>query len=201
MTVNVKFNFCYSAIYEGRLQSSCTHLITPRRTLWRCFDGLVFEVPPLLSSAHLTTLHPLLESVLQTVGHFEIYCIGAPFSWLEKPRNRLRRDLNWILCSAWKNWIDGTPLEHPPCNPDLTPFDFWAFPDMKREFRGKKFHSVQWSAARFREVDGALWEVHRSLREILRKRDRHRTSTKFRLGVIRWVHEICNGPRTSVYYL
>jgi hypothetical protein len=25
------------------------------------------------------------------------------------------RDLNWILCSAWKKWIGGTPLEHPPC--------------------------------------------------------------------------------------
>jgi hypothetical protein len=34
--------------------------------------------------------------------HFEISCLGAPFSWLEKPRNRLGRDLNWILCSAWK---------------------------------------------------------------------------------------------------
>jgi hypothetical protein len=32
--------------------------------------------------------------------------------------------------------------------------------------------------------------VHRLPREILRKRDRHRTSTKFRLGVIRWVHEL-----------
>jgi hypothetical protein len=35
-----------------------------------------------------------------------------------------------------------------------------------------------------------LYEVHRLPREVLRKRDRHRTSKKFRLGVIRWV------PRT-----
>jgi hypothetical protein len=28
----------------------------------------------------LTTLHPLLENVLQTVDHFEISCLGAPFS-------------------------------------------------------------------------------------------------------------------------
>jgi len=32
--------------------------------------------------------------VLQTVDHFEISCLGAPFSWLEKPRNRMGRDLN-----------------------------------------------------------------------------------------------------------
>jgi hypothetical protein len=36
-------------------------------TLWRCDDGLFFEVPPLASDALLTTLHPLLENVLQRV--------------------------------------------------------------------------------------------------------------------------------------
>jgi hypothetical protein len=35
--------------------------------LWRCGNGLFFEVPPLASDALLTTLHPLLENVLQTV--------------------------------------------------------------------------------------------------------------------------------------
>jgi hypothetical protein len=41
-------------------------------------------------------------------------------------------------------------------NSDLAPCDFWAFPTMKRERRGKKFRSDQRSAARFREVGGAL---------------------------------------------
>jgi hypothetical protein len=36
-------------------------------TLRRCGEGLFFEVPPLASDALLTTLHPLLEKVLQTV--------------------------------------------------------------------------------------------------------------------------------------
>jgi hypothetical protein len=35
--------------------------------LLRCGDGLFFEVPPLLKDALLTTLHPLLANVLQTV--------------------------------------------------------------------------------------------------------------------------------------
>jgi hypothetical protein len=142
-------------------------------TLWRCSDSLFFEARPLASDALLTTLHPLLENVLQAVDHFEISCIGAPFSWLEKPRNRMGRDLTWIRCSAWKKWIGGTPLEHPPYSPDLARCDFWAFPTMKRELRGKIFLSDQRSAARFREVGGALEEVHRLPRE--------RTSTKFRL--------------------
>jgi hypothetical protein len=42
-------------------------------TLWRCGDGLFFEVPPLASDALLTTFHPLLENVLQTVDHFKIF--------------------------------------------------------------------------------------------------------------------------------
>jgi hypothetical protein len=36
------------------------------------------------------------------------------------------------------------------------PMQFWAFPTVKRELRGKKFRSDERSAARFRELDGAL---------------------------------------------
>jgi hypothetical protein len=94
--------------------------------------------------------------MLQIVDHFEISCLGALFSWLEKPRNFMGWDLNWILCLGWKKWIDGNPLEHLPYSPDLTPCDFSAFPIMKRELRGKKFQSDQQSAAHFWEVGGAL---------------------------------------------
>jgi hypothetical protein len=37
------------------------------------------------------------------------------------------RDLNRILCSAGKKLIGGTPLEHPPYSPDLTPMRFLGF--------------------------------------------------------------------------
>jgi hypothetical protein len=72
-------------------------LLLQVRTLWRYGDSLFFEVPPLASNALLTTLHPILEKVLQT-----IYCklqedsaassfdFGATFSWLKKPRNHMR---------------------------------------------------------------------------------------------------------------
>jgi hypothetical protein len=53
-----------------------------------------FEVPPLARDALPTTLHPLLENVLQTVDHFEISCLGARFSWLEEPINRMGPDVN-----------------------------------------------------------------------------------------------------------
>jgi hypothetical protein len=63
-------------------------------TLWRCGDGLSLEVPPLASDALLTTLHPLLENVLQTVDNVEISCLGVPFSWMEKPKHCMVRGLN-----------------------------------------------------------------------------------------------------------
>jgi hypothetical protein len=53
-----------------------------------------FEVPPLASNALLTTLDLLLTYVLQTVDYFKVSCLRAPFSWLEKPRNCMGRDLN-----------------------------------------------------------------------------------------------------------
>jgi hypothetical protein len=48
--------------------------------LSKCGDDLFFEVPPLASDALPTTLHPLLQNVLQTVDHFEISCLEAPSS-------------------------------------------------------------------------------------------------------------------------
>jgi hypothetical protein len=79
-------------------------------TLWRCSAGLFFKVPPLASVALLTMVQ-LLENVLQATDHFEISCLRAPFSWLEKPRYHMGQDLNGIPCLAWKKWINGTPLE------------------------------------------------------------------------------------------
>jgi hypothetical protein len=124
--------------------------------LWRCDDGLFFEVPPLASDTLLTTLHPLLENVMQTFDHFGISCLGAPFSRLEKPRNRMRRDLDCmadVLMGFQRSTFSKPNAEF---NSDLTPFDFWAFSNREMELRGKKFRCDQRSASRFREVGGAL---------------------------------------------
>jgi hypothetical protein len=156
--------------------------LLPRvRTLWRCGDGLFFEVSPLASDTLLTTLHPLLENVLQTVDHFEISCLRAPFSWSEEPRNRMGRDLDCmadVLMWSHRSTFSKTNREF---NSDLALRDFWA-PTMKRELWNKKFRGDQRSAAHFREVGWALYEVHRLPKEVLRKRDHHR------------VHELCKRP-------
>jgi hypothetical protein len=124
--------------------------------LWRCGDGLFFEIPPLASDALLTTLHPLLENVLQTVDHFEISYLRALFSWLEKPRNRMGRDLDCMVDVLMGFHQSTFSKPNTKFNSDLAPCDFWAFTAMKRELQGKKFLSNQRSAARFREGGGAL---------------------------------------------
>jgi hypothetical protein len=53
----------------------------------------------LASCALLTMLHPLLENMLQTIDHFEISCLGAPFSWLEKPINCM--GWIWTVCQMF----------------------------------------------------------------------------------------------------
>jgi hypothetical protein len=63
--------------------------------LWRCGDGLFFEIPPLASDVFLTALHTLPENVLQTVcGNLQEDTGTGGFL----PRNYLfmGRDLNSI---------------------------------------------------------------------------------------------------------
>jgi hypothetical protein len=124
--------------------------------MWRCGNGLFSEVPPLASDALLTTLHPLLENVRQTVDHFEMSCLGAPFSRLEKPGNRMgaRSELNSVFgLEKVDRW---NPIRTFAIQSRSRPMRFLCSPTTKRELRGKMFHSDQRSAARFREVGGAL---------------------------------------------
>jgi hypothetical protein len=80
-------------------------------------------------------------------------------------------------------------------NSDLVPCDFWS--GLSRLWKGR-------SEARNFEVINGLQHVFEKWVERCKKcitcqrryfgKDRHRTSTKFRLGVIRWVHELFKRP-------
>jgi hypothetical protein len=110
--------------------------------LWRCGDGLFFEVPPLESDALLTTLHPLLENVLQTVDHFEISCLGTPFSSLEKPRNRRRQDLDCmveVLMGFHRSTFSKPKTEF---YSHLALCDFWAFQPQKGSSEARNFQVI-----------------------------------------------------------
>jgi hypothetical protein len=51
------------------------------------------------------------RNVLQTAHQFEISCLGAPFSWLEKPRNRMRRDVDYVA-DVLMGFHRSTPSNH-----------------------------------------------------------------------------------------
>jgi hypothetical protein len=79
-----------------------------------------------------------------------------PFHDWKSPENAWGRDLNCmtdVLMGFHRSTFSEPNTEF---NSDLAPCDFWAFPTMKRELRGKKFQSDQRSAARFEEVGRAL---------------------------------------------
>jgi hypothetical protein len=140
--------------------------------LWRCGDDLFFEVPPLASDALLTTLHPLLENVLQTVDHFQISCLGAPFSWLENPRNRMGLDLDCMQNVLMRYHRSNFSKPNTEFNSDLAPCDFLAFQTMKMELRGNGLQHVfeKWveRCKMYIACQGRYFE----------KKDRHRTCTK-----------------------
>jgi hypothetical protein len=186
---------CNINIYEGRLQSSWTHLITPSRNLVEVRWRSLFRSTSL--DKRCTSYNVPLTSRKRAADRWSL-------------RNFLSRSFLFMVGKAQKshgaksefNSVFGLEKvdRHPPYSSDPTSCDFRAFPTMKRELRGKKFRSDQRSAAHFREVGGALQEVHRFQREVLRKRDLHHTSTKFRLGVIRWVHELFKQPSYTKYW-
>jgi hypothetical protein len=91
-----------------------------------------FDLPPLASDA-------LLKNVLQTIDHFEISCLRAPFSWLEKTSNSMGQDLDCMadVLIGFQRFTFFKP--NTEFNSDLTPCDFWAFPTTKRELQGKRF--------------------------------------------------------------
>jgi hypothetical protein len=144
--------FYYRAIWKVRGLA----LLLRVGTLWRCDNGLFLEVSPLASDALLTTLHPLFENVLQTVDHFEMSCLGSPFSWLERPRNRMGWDMDCMMDVLIGFHRSAFSKPNTEFNPDLASCNFWDFPTMKRKLRGKKFRSDLRSAACFWEVGGSL---------------------------------------------
>jgi hypothetical protein len=93
---------------------------------------IFFEVPPVASSALLTTLHPLLKNMLQTIDHLETSYLEVPFSWSEKPRNCMGRDVD---CIAFILMGSTDPLfpSQIQNNSDLAPCNFLAFPTMEME--------------------------------------------------------------------
>jgi hypothetical protein len=104
------------------------------------------------------------------------------------------RDLDWTedaLMGLHRSTFSKTNTEF---NSDLAPMRFLGFSNHEKGAPRQEISkwSTVWST--FPRSGWSVVKVHRLPREVLRKRDRHRTSTKIRLGVIRWVHELYERP-------
>jgi hypothetical protein len=75
-----------------------------------------------------------------------------PFHGWKSPEIAWGQDLD-VLMGFYRSTFPKPKTEF---NSNFAPCDFWAFPTMKRELRGKKFRSDQRSATRFQEMGGAL---------------------------------------------
>jgi hypothetical protein len=144
------------SLYEGRSKSPWAHLITPSRNFLEVRWRSLFLSTCL--GKRFTSYNAPPTSRKRAADRWSLRnpCLGARFSWLEKLRNRMGWDLNCtvdVLMGFHRSTFSKPNTEF---NSDLAPCDFWAFPTMKGELRDKKFLSDQRSAARFREVGGAL---------------------------------------------
>jgi hypothetical protein len=80
--------------------------------------------------------------MLQTIHHFEISYLRVSFSWLEKPRNSMGQDLDYmadVLMGFHQSTFSKLNTEF---NSDLAPCEFWALPTKKMELQGKKFQVI-----------------------------------------------------------
>jgi hypothetical protein len=92
-----------------------------------------FKVPP-LASKRCTSYNapPTSRSRAADRWSFEISCLEAPFSWLEKPRNRMGRDLDRMADVLMAFHRSAFSKPNTELNSDLAAYDiFWAFPTMK----------------------------------------------------------------------
>jgi hypothetical protein len=131
-------------LYEGRLQSSWTHLITPSRNVvevrWRSlFRSTSF-------SKRCTSYNAPPTSRKCAADRWSLRNFLSPWSSLftvgkAQKSHGARSELNSVF--GLEKWIGGTPSEHPPYSLDLAPCDFWVFPIMKMEFRRQEIS--KWS--------------------------------------------------------
>jgi hypothetical protein len=143
--------YTHTHIHESFIQSSWTHLVTPSRNFVEVRWRSLFRSTSLDKRCTSYNAPPTTRKRAA-----EISCLGAPFPWLEKPKNRMGRDTDCMADVLMGFHRSTFSKQNTEFNSDLSPCDFWAFPTMKWELQGKKFRSDQRSAARFREVSEAL---------------------------------------------
>jgi hypothetical protein len=186
-------------VYEGRWQSSWTYLITPSRNfaemLWRSLFRSISLGKRCTSYNVLSTSRKRAADRWQLrnfmPGSF-IFVVGK-----SKKSHLVRSELNSVFCLEKLNrW---NPIRTSVIQSKYRPVRFLSFSNQKKGASRQEISKWSTVCCICRTFSRSGWRVVRSasLAKVgTLKWGRHRTSTKFRLGVIRWVHEFSNGPRT-----
>jgi hypothetical protein len=98
--------------YECRLQSSWTHRITLNWNFMEVWWRFLFWSTS-LGKRH-TSYNAPPTSQKCAADHWSL------LNFLPQGSLFMGQNLNWILCSAWKKWISGTPLKHLPYSPYIS---------------------------------------------------------------------------------
>jgi hypothetical protein len=160
------------------------------RNLWRCDDGLFFEVPPLASDALLTTLHPLLETCCRPLMTSKFLASKLPFHGWKSP------EIAWgEICTVWRMFYWGPLFPSRTQNSiQISPHAITGlFQPWKRSSEARNFEVINGLQHVFEK-----W-VERCKKCIARQgwyfeKECHRIFTNFRVGVIMWVQEFCKWP-------
>jgi hypothetical protein len=115
-----------------------------------------FEVPPLASDAFLQRSTHFSKTCCRPLITSKFLSSELPFHGWEKPRNRVGRDLDCMADVRRGFRLSNFSKPNTEFRSDPSSCDFWTFPTMRKELRGKKFRSDQRFAARFRDVGGTL---------------------------------------------
>jgi uncharacterized membrane protein len=99
-------------------------------TLWSAVTVSFSKYLPWQAMHFLTTPHPLLENVLQTVDHFEISCFWSSLFMAGKAQKSHLDCVVDVLMGFHRSTLSKLNTEF---NSYLAPCDFWVFPTMKRE--------------------------------------------------------------------
>jgi hypothetical protein len=154
--------------------------------LWKCDDGLFFEVPPLASDALLTTLHPLLEnswSLRNFLPRSSLFIVGKA-----QKSHGARSELNSVFGLEKVNrW---NPIRTSVIQSRARPMRFLGFSNHEKGAPRQEISKWPTVCSTFSRSG---WSVVRSaslVKGVTSKMRPYCTSTKFRLGVIRQVHEL-----------
>jgi hypothetical protein len=175
-------------MHEGHLQSSWTHLFTPRWNFVEVRWRSLFLSTSLGKRCTSYNAPPTFRwSFPNFLPRSSLFMVGKA-----QKSHGVRSELNSVF--GLKKVDRWNPIRTSVIQPRSRPMQFLGFSNHEK---GAPRQEISKLSTVYSTFSRSGWSVVRSAslaKGGTSKRDRHRTSVKFRLGVIRWVHELFKLP-------